>query len=117
MITSLKTTGEGAKKAQGILKDRIDASAEALKELNNIPTKILGFLILDLKTTIYKTEKKLKWYSHWKDFLLNTDRMFTYAKTFCYTLHAHQLATLTHDYVSTGRGRKTTAGRVGYKNH
>jgi hypothetical protein len=102
-IVTLVTTDLGEKKAKKLLENLLQ-NQFLLEELSEIPKKALGFFLLNLNFSIFEKDRQTL-FEDWKDFILNTTKLFDFSQKFCEILHRNKLATLTYDYVSSNGGK------------
>lgn len=103
-LITLVTTRAGKDKSRTLIQEMLLRDSTLLDELNGIPKKALGFLLVNLDYGIFEKSRS-KWFRDWKDFILHVTNMFDYSIRFCQILKQHGLAVLTHDYVSSHGGR------------
>jgi len=103
-IRTLVTTTDGKQTSKNTIQQILDTDSGLLDELQNIPQKVLGFLLINLDYNIFEKTRS-RWVADWKDFILHKSQFFDYSIEFCQVLQKHKLAVLTNDYVSSKGGR------------
>jgi hypothetical protein len=103
-ILTLVTTKSGTELSIKIMQEILDKDSKLIDELNQIPKKVLGFLLINLDN-LTPNKTKENWVFDWKEFILNSKKMFDFSIKFCEILKMHKLAILTNDYVSSKGGR------------
>lgn len=77
-ISTLITKKKGTELARKTLQNILDRDSSLIKELNQIPKKALGFLLINVDTHIFDKTRE-EWPFDWKDFILNSTKMFNFS--------------------------------------
>lgn len=103
-ISSILTTKNGTELASNMIKGLLVKDSTLLKELEIIPKKVLGFILINSDDLTFEKNKS-EWALDWKDFIFNSKIILDFSIEFCRILEKHRLAISTNDYVSTKGGR------------
>jgi len=96
---------EGASLSKELIEEKLKNGKKILGELNSIPKKILGFLLIDMDKLIFDLEHDKEFVFEWEDFLLNNKKVSGFLSQLCKTLEKNKFAVLTNNYVSSKGGR------------
>jgi len=103
----IKTTEKGESLGKKIIQEIINKNKELLlKELKNIPEPVLEFLFFDYPQPIYEIRGERNYFSSWKGFLINIEKINENVNKLSDILSECNLEVKTHYYVST-RGGET----------
>lgn len=103
----IKTTEKGESLGKEIIQEIINKTKELLlKELKKIPEPVLEFLFFDYPQLIYEIRGERNYFSSWKGFLINNEKINENVTRLSDILSECNLEVKTHYYVST-RGGET----------
>ena len=103
----IKTTEKGETFGKEIIQEILNKTKELLlKELKNIPKPVLEFLFFDYPCPIYEISGERNYFSSWKVFLINIEKINENVNKLSDILSKFDLEVKTHYYVST-RGGET----------